>query len=111
MDYGVVYKITNLVDGKIYIGQTTRTRVSAILCKLTFTWLADAIEHRTYTKLFTLSLKNYSQAISDYSQAIKFYPNRAILYYFRGLCHQILNRPTWAEDDFAKARELGYNPQ
>lgn len=25
MDYGIVYKITNLVDGKIYIGQTTRT--------------------------------------------------------------------------------------
>ena len=32
------------------------TRVSAILCKLTITWLAGAIGHRTYTKLFTLSL-------------------------------------------------------
>ena len=36
---------------------TREKRVSAILCKLTITWLAGASGHRTYTKLFTLSVK------------------------------------------------------
>ena len=51
-----------------------------------------------------------SGAIQDFGEAIRLDPQDAKAYYNRGLMYEALGKSTEAEQDFAKAKELGYPP-
>lgn len=57
-----------------------------------------------------MGLKNYSKAIEAFDQAIKLNPNFVAAHYNRGLCRQAqsIDDSTKAQDDFNKAKALGY---
>lgn len=57
-----------------------------------------------------MGLKNYSKAIEAFDQAITLEPNFTKAYYNRGLCRQAqsINGAIKAQDDFNKAKALGY---
>ena len=50
-----------------------------------------------------------NQAVQDYSRAIQLNPKDGSYYKNRGLAYQALGRNIKAGDDFAKAKQLGYN--
>lgn len=52
-------------------------------------------------------LKRYAEAIADMDRAIKLLPE-GWLYYNRGKIYQLMGDETKAQDDFAKAKKLGY---
>ena len=53
---------------------------------------------------------DYVQAIIDLTKVIELNPNDAWAYYTRGFSYQCLGNKEKAEDDFAMAKSLGYNP-
>jgi Flp pilus assembly protein TadD len=55
-------------------------------------------------------LGQYKQAIQDYDEAIRLNPQDAEAYYVRGLIYGELGKSDEAARDFAKAKELGYDP-
>ena len=57
-----------------------------------------------------LSLGQYEQAIQDFDEAIRLDPQYSDVYYNRGLAYEALGKTIEAERDFAKAKELGYDP-
>ena len=50
-------------------------------------------------------------AIADYTEAIRLNPEYADAYYYRSLAYQQKGNQSKAEADFAKAKELGYEPE
>ena len=52
----------------------------------------------------------FEQGIADFSRVIELDPGEAAAYYNRGLSYQELGDADKAEADFAKAKELGYEP-
>jgi Flp pilus assembly protein TadD len=50
-------------------------------------------------------------AIAAYAEAIRLNPKDAGAYYFRGLVQAENGETAGAEADFAKARQLGYEPE
>jgi Flp pilus assembly protein TadD len=57
-----------------------------------------------------MKMKSYDFAIADYNRVIQMYPNNATVHHKRGLAYQQKGDNSKAEADFAKAKELGYNP-
>ena len=52
----------------------------------------------------------YDKAITDFTEAIRINPDLAEAYYNRGVAHRKLGNDVKADADFAKAKELGYDP-
>ena len=53
---------------------------------------------------------DYQKAIEQYDEAIRLDPQDALAYYNRGVAYDNLGKTIEAERDFAKAKELGYDP-
>ena len=51
---------------------------------------------------------DYDKAIADYNEAIRLDPKAAGAYYGRGFAHQQKGEQAKADEDFAKAKKLGY---
>ena len=49
-------------------------------------------------------------AIEDYDEAIRLNPQYADAYYNKGVAYYYLGQQKLADRDFAKAKELGYDP-
>ena len=58
-----------------------------------------------------VALKQYQPAVSDYDKLIASTPDNPLLYVLRGFAYRAIGERKKAQADFAKARELGYNPQ
>jgi len=65
----------------------------------------DAYYNRGLTKDY---LQRYEEAIADYDKAISLEPNAADAYNNRGISYETLGLDKLANQDFAKAKELGY---
>ena len=52
----------------------------------------------------------YEQAIQNYGEAIRLEPQVGEGYHYRGLAYEEMGKTKEAERDFAKAKELGYEP-
>ena len=59
--------------------------------------------------VYGVFLEDYSQAIADFNKVIQLNPDYALAYHLRGLCYKELGENDKAQEDFAKAKELGYN--
>ena len=55
-------------------------------------------------------INQYEQAIQDYDEGIRLNLQDAKAYYSRGLAYERIGKTIEAERDFAKAKELGYDP-
>ena len=55
-------------------------------------------------------LGQHDRAIEDLDEAIRIDPTYAVAYNNRGVAYQSLGERELAERDFAKAKELGYEP-
>ncbi len=55
-------------------------------------------------------LRQYEHAITDYNEAIRLNPQEAKAYHNRGIAYEALGNSIQAEQDYAKAKELGYRP-
>ena len=53
---------------------------------------------------------DYQKAIEQYDEAIRLDPQDTIAYYNRGILYGLIGKTIEAERDFAKAKELGYDP-
>ncbi|MDB4864679.1 tetratricopeptide repeat protein [Pirellulaceae bacterium] len=65
-------------------------------------------------KAYTANLQatyDHEKAIADYTKAIELDPNFALAYYYRGLIYDGRGETEKAKLDFAKAKELGYEPE
>ena len=54
--------------------------------------------------------RDFESAIQEYDEAIRLDPQAGPYYYNRGVAHEALGKTLEAERDFAKAKELGYDP-
>ncbi|MBQ9480354.1 MAG: tetratricopeptide repeat protein [Selenomonadaceae bacterium] len=58
-----------------------------------------------------VALKQYQPAVSDYDKLIASTPDNPLLYVLRGFAYRAIGERKKAQADFAKARELGFNPE
>jgi Flp pilus assembly protein TadD len=54
--------------------------------------------------------EDWAAAVADYTEAIRIDPDDAIAYGNRGYAYDLLDEKAKAEADFAKVKELGYEP-
>ena len=67
--------------------------------------VAFVFRARAYYKL-----KEYEKSILDLNEAIKLKPDEAVLYHLRGKNYSDLGDEMRAAADYAKAKDLGFNP-
>jgi tetratricopeptide (TPR) repeat protein len=79
------------------------------LQKLNFLTLNDAFPYFRRGSLYSAD-RQYGWAIADYTEAIRIDLFHAEAYYNRGVAHRELGNDVKAAADFAKAKELGYEP-
>ena len=53
---------------------------------------------------------DYEKAIEQYNEAIRLNPQDADTYHNRSVAYRLIGKSVEAERDFAKAKELGYDP-
>jgi tetratricopeptide (TPR) repeat protein len=70
----------------------------------------DALAYNNRGFIYRRILGQYDQAISDYTAAIRIDPDFALAYNGRGVAYQELGDQVKADADFAKAKELGFDP-
>ena len=63
------------------------------------------------TRIFRASLVVLGTRLQNSDDAIRLNPQDATAYNTRGLAYEALGKTIEAERDFAKAKELGYDPQ
>src|SRR5207302_782 len=56
------------------------------------------------------NLKRYEEALAAYEQALRLDPNFTFAYYNKGLALEQLKRTKEAQEAYARARQLGYQP-
>ena len=56
------------------------------------------------------SLGQFERAIEEYDEAIRLNPQYAVAYYNRGAVYWAIGKSIEGEQDFAKAKDLGYPP-
>ena len=54
--------------------------------------------------------EDWAAAVADYTEAIRIKPDYAVGYSYRGRAHRELGNLVKAKADFARAKELGYEP-
>ena len=53
---------------------------------------------------------DFAKAIADYSEAVRLDPKYALAYNGRGLAYSQQGETRKADEDFARAKELGFRP-
>jgi tetratricopeptide (TPR) repeat protein len=56
-------------------------------------------------------MDEHDLAIADFTEAIRLNPHAGKAYHYRGVVYREKNEHAKAEADFAKAKELGYEPE